>query len=227
MVNIEIVPAILRQSFEDIEHDWNFIARETNHIQIDVTDGVFAGLGSFRDLRRFKQLNESFKAELHMMVHNPGSYVDAIADLNPARSVFHIEAFEGGENIKMVFDKLRSSTQTELGLALNPASPIEWLEENLDLADFILFMSYNPGIANQPLDSGIFPKLAEFRQKHPQAKIAIDGHVNKETLDGFIKSGARILYANTAIFGAGEPKENLRQLQLLAQAIGQEIGKGK
>jgi pentose-5-phosphate-3-epimerase len=48
--------------------------------------------------------------------------------------------------------------------------------------------------------------------------IAVDGHVSKETVSHFVASGARILCANTAIFGAGNPVENMRQLKLLAQA---------
>lgn len=218
MSQIEVVPAILHSTFETIKQDWEIIQSQTDHIQIDITDGIFAGDQSFRDIRRLKQLVNSHKVDLHLMVHNPGQYVDDVIDLNPARCVFHIEAFADGSNANTVVQKLRSATQAELGLAINPSSPLEWLEEHLATTDFVLFMAYNPGWANQPIDPAIYTKLATFHSLHESGRIAIDGHVNRETVKDFVTYGATILYANTSIFASGSPQENLKQLQLLANA---------
>ena len=219
MQKIEVVPAILRSTFEMIKEDWEKVEDAALHLQIDVTDGLFAGDPSFRDVVRFKQLRDSEKAELHMMVQTPADYVDAIVDLNPARCVFHLEAFEGKSSIKAVYQKLRENTQSELGLALNPESPAQWLEEHLDMLDFVLFMGYAPGWPNQELNETVVTKIGAFRDMHPEVRIGVDGHVNKETVEQFVKAGASILYANTALFGAGDPVENLKQLQLLAEAV--------
>ncbi|MDP3997444.1 MAG: hypothetical protein U1C49_01735 [Candidatus Andersenbacteria bacterium] len=216
--SVEVVPAILRKTYEKLEEDWEKVRHGTNHIQVDITDGVFAGDGSFRDIRRLKQLVESQKTDLHLMVHTPANYVDDVIDLNPARCIFHIEAFEGTGDTKMVYEKLRSATQSELSLALNPDSPMIWLEEHLSMIDFVTFLGYMPGFANQEIDPRIFNKIAEFRAKNKEARIAVDGHVDKETIGYYVKSGASLLYTNTAIFGSGEPQENLKQLQLLAEA---------
>lgn len=218
MQNIEVVPAILRSTYECIEEDWDKIAEAALHVQIDITDGVFAGEPAFREVRRFKRLPGSDKIELHMMVHTPAHYVDDIIDLNPARCIFHVEAFEGTDGVRAVYEKLRAETQSELGLAINPESPSQWLEEHLDLIDYVLFMGYAPGWANQPLDERVYTKIGAFCDKHPDKRIAVDGHVNKETVEPFVKAGASILCANTAVFGEGNPVENLRQLQLLAEA---------
>src|SRR5438045_2922292 len=111
MSAIEIVPAILRRTWEGIEEDWQKVFRAATHIQIDITDGIFAGDGTYRDLRRFKQLPEHDKIELHMMVHTPGNFVDEIIDLNPARCIFHVESFTGTSDIEFVYAKLRENTQ--------------------------------------------------------------------------------------------------------------------
>lgn len=219
---VEIVPAILRTTFEAIQKDWNAVLDVADHIQIDVTDGIFAGEGSWRYLRRLKQLPKSEKIELHMMVHTPAHYVGDIVDLNPARCVFHLEAFTGTGDVISVHEKLRGATQSELGLALNPDSPIERLEEYLSLLNYVLFMGYAPGWANQPLAPGVFRRIGAFRDKHKAVRIAVDGHVTKETVAPYVKAGATILCANTAIFGQGEPAENWRQLTLLAQAADSE-----
>lgn len=214
---IEIVPAILRKTYEGIVEDWHKIMQVPNHIQLDITDGIFAGDGTFREIRRFKQLPKSEKIELHMMVHTPANFVDDIVDLSPARCVFHLESFEGTGDIEFVYEKLRSTTQAELALAINPESPNERLEEQLHLVDYVLFMGYNPGWANQPVNQIVFTKIGQFHDKHPSTPIAVDGHVAKDTVEDYVKAGANILCANTAIFGQGNPEENYQQLQLLAQ----------
>ncbi len=219
---VEIVPAILRPTYESIVEDWKKIYHLPNHIQIDITDGIFAGEGTFRDIRRFKQLPESDKIELHMMVHTPGHYVDDIINLNPARCVFHLESFAGTGDIRFVYEKLRAETQTELALALNPDSPNERLEEHLDLVHYVLFMGYNPGWPNQPVNPMVYVKVGQFRARHPHIPIAVDGHVDKETVEPYVAAGARILCSNTAIFGRGDPAENYHQLQLLALAASKE-----
>jgi ribulose-phosphate 3-epimerase len=216
---IEIVPAILRATFEKIAEDWQKIHTAAEHIQIDITDGIFAGDGSFRELRRFKQLPEARKIELHLMVHTPGNFVDDIVDLNPARVVFHIESFAGSNDIDFIYKKLRAATQAELALAINPPSPTPWLEEHLALIDYVMFMGYHPGWANQPLAEGVYNKIDDFHKQHPDIRIAVDGHVGKETIPHFVAAGATILCANTSIFGKGNPVENMRQLQLLAEAV--------
>lgn len=216
---IEIVPAILRATLEGIVRDWKIIEPVAEHVQIDITDGVFAGDGTFRDVQFFKRLPNSQKIELHMMVQRPSDYVDAVIDLLPARCVFHLEAFSGGEHVTDVYTRLRTGTpQTELALALNPETPTERVEEYLPSVQYAFFMGYNPGWAGQPVNPNVFPKIAQFHSMYPEIPIAVDGHVGKDTMEDFVKAGARILCANSSIFKEGNPKENYEQLRLLAHA---------
>lgn len=215
-MTVEVVPAILRRTYEGIAEDWEKIYRVANHIQIDITDGVFAGDGSFRQVKQFTRLPQFQKIELHMMVHTPANFVDDIINLNPARCVFHVEAFAGTSDIEFVYTKLRQQTQAQLGLALNPASPNQWLEDHAHFIDYALFMGYSPGWAGQALDPMVFVKMGQFKEKHPDMPMAVDGHVDKGTIELYVKAGATILCANSSVFKEGNPVENLRQLQLLA-----------
>ena len=217
-MSVEIVPAILRTTFEKIAEDWETVREAATHIQIDVTDGIFAGDGTFRDIRRFKQLPDSEKCELHLMVHTPAHFVDDVVDFAPARCIFHIESFAGTGDLSGVYGKFRAETQTQLALAINPESPTAWLTEQLEHVDFVLFMGYNPGWANQPINQSVYRKIAAFHEQHPQIPIAADGHVDRETVEPYVAAGSSILCANTSIFGAGNPQENVAQLSLLAEA---------
>lgn len=216
---IEIVPAILRATLEGIVHDWEIIEPVAEHIQLDVTDGVFAGDGTFRDVRFFKRLPNSTKIELHMMVQKPSDYVDDVIDLAPARCVFHLEAFIDGGHVQEVYKQLRVGLpSTELALAVNPETPTERLEEYLPLVNYAFFMGYNPGWSGQPVNPMVFPKIAQFHNMYPEMPIAVDGHVGKDTIADFVKAGATILCANSSIFKEGNPRENYEQLKLFAHA---------
>ncbi len=218
-MSIEIVPAILRATWEGIREDWDKVKDVASHIQIDITDGIFAGDGTFRQVRQFKKLAKIAKAELHFMVHTPANFVDDVIDLNPARCIFHVESFSGTGDLRLMYEKLREHTQTELALALNPESPNQWLEEHVSLVDYVMFMGYSPGWANQPIQTIVYKKIAEFAKKHPGIPIAVDGHVSKETIPEYVAAGASILCANTSVFGQGDPRENIKQLQLLGEGV--------
>ncbi len=214
---VEVVPAILRRTYEGIAADWARVYTAALHVQIDITDGIFAGEGTFRDITRFKQLPSYDKIELHMMVHTPINYLTEIVALDPARCIFHLESFAGTDDLIGLYQSLRERTGAELALAINPETPADYLEEYVRRLHFVLFMGYNPGWANQPINEKVFNKIARWKARHPALPIAVDGHVNKETVGRYVASGATRLAANTAIFGAGDPVENLQHLQLLAE----------
>ncbi|MAF80424.1 hypothetical protein CL628_00235 [bacterium] len=212
-MSIEIVPAILRRTYERIAEDWDKVHTLASHIHIDVTDGVFAGDGTFRDVRHFKRLPDSQKIELHMMVHNPDHYIDDVADLNPARCLFHIEAFADGGHIDETYTQLRSNSSSELGLAINPDTPWQWLEEQLPRIDFVLFMGVKPGYGGAPLEEKVFRNMGAFHKQHPDVPITVDGSVNLTTVPKFVAAGATILCANSAIFEGEPPQVNIARLQ--------------
>ncbi|OGY37222.1 MAG: hypothetical protein A3E36_01340 [Candidatus Andersenbacteria bacterium RIFCSPHIGHO2_12_FULL_45_11b] len=221
--SVEIVPAILRTTYEKIAEDWEKVARAARHIQIDVTDGIFAGEKSFLDIKRLEHLPASpagdppnGRIELHMMVQTPAEYVEDIIDLNPARCVFHIEAFLGTMDLPFVYNTIGEYTSAEMGIAINPDTNIDRLTEYLPIVQYVLFMGYTPGFAGQEINPNVFKKISDFHIAHPAITIAVDGHVDKATIPQYAKAGASIFCSNTAIFGAGNPEENMKQLALLA-----------
>ncbi|PIT97725.1 MAG: hypothetical protein COT71_04565 [Candidatus Andersenbacteria bacterium CG10_big_fil_rev_8_21_14_0_10_54_11] len=215
----EVVPAILRPTFAEIATDWNAVVRHAEHVQIDITDGIFAGTGTFRDLIQFRQLPAAQKIELHLMVHDPLSYRDAIRKLAPARCVFHVEAFPDARAVQDLYDELRRVPGIALGLAINPTTPLTALDPVIDAIDYILFMGYEPGQANQPLQPDVLKNISTFQQQHGHVPIAVDGHVTRKTIPDYLRAGAKILCANTAIFGIGDPAENIRILRTIALTI--------
>lgn len=223
MRDLEIVPAILRNTFEKIAEDWNKVAEIAEHIQIDSTDGVFAGEKGFLDIVRLRDLpHAERKIEMHMMVQHPADFVDDMIELNPSRCIFHLEAFLGTTDLPFVYNTIGEYTSADMGIAINPDTPIERLTEFLPLVQFVLFMGYKPGIAGQAIDKTVFEKIRAFHEQYPAITLAADGHVGKDTIMEYSHAGISRFCANTALFGSGNPEENMRELLALAQEAAEE-----
>jgi ribulose-phosphate 3-epimerase len=113
-------------------------------------------------------------------------------------------------------------------VVINPATPVETLSEVLDLVDYVLVMSVNPGFGAQEFIPGSAHKirrLAEIRaQRGLSYRIEVDGGVAEETAPLVVRAGAEILVAGNAVFGHGDPKGNAqRLLRAAAEAAMQKV----
>jgi ribulose-phosphate 3-epimerase len=101
-------------------------------------------------------------------------------------------------------------------VVLNPATPVETLSEVLDLVDYVLVMSVNPGFGGQKFIRGALSKikkLAEIREyRRLNYRIEVDGGVALDTVADVVRAGAEILVAGNAVFGRGDPKSNAQNL---------------
>jgi ribulose-phosphate 3-epimerase len=102
------------------------------------------------------------------------------------------------------------------GVVINPATPVESLSEVLDIVDYVLVMSVNPGFGGQKFIPGAphkIRRLVEIRaQRKLKYRIEIDGGVTLDTVSEIVRAGAEILVAGNAVFGQGDPKTNAEKL---------------
>jgi ribulose-phosphate 3-epimerase len=102
------------------------------------------------------------------------------------------------------------------GVVINPATPVETLSEVLDLVDYILVMSVNPGFGGQkfiPATAHKIARLANLRAEHRlDYRIEVDGGIDLATIPEVVRAGAEILVAGNAVFGKGDPKTNAEKL---------------
>jgi ribulose-phosphate 3-epimerase len=102
------------------------------------------------------------------------------------------------------------------GAVINPATPVETLSEVLDIVDYVLVMSVNPGFGGQkfiPSTVHKMRRLAELRSERGlNYRIEVDGGVALETVGEVVRAGAEILVAGNAVFGKGDPKKNAQEL---------------
>ena len=113
-------------------------------------------------------------------------------------------------------------------MVINPATPVETLSEVLDIVDYVLVMSVNPGFGAQQFIPSTLHKmrrLAEIRsQRGLTYRIEVDGGVALETVADVVRAGAEILVAGNAVFGHGDPTRNAQDLlKAAAEAALQKV----
>lgn len=183
-------------------------------LHIDVMDGHFVpnltfGAPMIRALRRLT----SMPLDVHLMVERPERYLGEFADAGASVFTFHPEA--------TIHVQRHLATARQLGmragLALNPSTPLALLEEVLDDVDLVLIMSVNPGYGGQSYLPQSTDKIRRTRalldRRRSPAALQVDGGVTAETIAEAWGAGADTFVAGTAVFGAADPAEAVRDLK--------------
>lgn len=182
-------------------------------IHVDIMDGHFVpnmtiGPPVVKSLRRATDL----PLDCHLMIEHPDEYIPAFADAGANWISVHYEACR---HLDRTLHHVRDHG-CQVGVVINPATPVGFLTEVLDLVDYVLVMSVNPGFGAQKFIPSTLHKmrqLAEIRAARGlKFGIEVDGGVSLETIVEVVRAGAEILVAGNAVFGSGDPTSNARNL---------------
>jgi len=183
-------------------------------LHVDVMDGRFVpnltfGAPLIKALRRFTEA----PLDVHLMVVEPERYISEYADLGVRTFTFHPEATI---HVQRQLAAVRERGM-EAGLALNPGSPLALVEEVVPDLDLLLVMSVNPGYGGQAYLPGASEKISRCRalldRCRSAATLEVDGGITTETIASAWRAGADTFVAGTAIFGAPDIADAVRQLQ--------------
>jgi len=211
---IELAPSILSADFARLA-DQIQAATEggASLMHLDVMDGHFVpnitiGPPVVASIRKHTNL----PLDCHLMIDSPDEFIPAFADAGANWVSVHQEACI---HLNRTLEHIREHNM-QVGVVLNPATPVETLTEVLDIVDYVLVMSVNPGFGGQKFIRGALHKiasLARIRQARGlDYRIEVDGGVSLETVGDIVRSGAEILVAGNAVFGKGDPKKQAEQL---------------
>jgi len=211
---IELAPSILSADFARLGEQVRAAAEGgASVIHVDVMDGHFVpnltiGPPVVKSLRKVTEL----PLDCHLMIENPDEFIPVFADAGVDWMSVHQEACR---HLNRTLHLIKSH-DCLAGVVINPATPVESLAEVLDIVDYVLVMSVNPGFGAQqfiPSTLHKMRKLAEIRsQRRLTYRIEVDGGVAPDTVADVVRSGAEILVAGNAVFGHGDPKKNAEQL---------------
>jgi ribulose-phosphate 3-epimerase len=159
-----------------------------------------------------KAIASDVPLDCHLMIENAERYIPAFADAGADWISVHQEACV---HLHRTLEMIKSRN-LRAGVVLNPATPISTITEVLDMVDFVLVMSVNPGFGGQkfiPATLEKVKKLAAIRQTlKNDYEIEIDGGVALDTIAQIAHAGAEILVAGNAIFAQGDAKLNTERL---------------
>ena len=211
---IELAPSILSADFAHLAEQVH-AAEEGGAavLHVDVMDGHFVpnitiGPLVVRSLRKATKL----PLDCHLMIEDPDKYIADFAEAGADWISVHQEACV---HLHRTLDCIRQH-KCRAGVVLNPATPVETLSEVLDMVDYVLVMSVNPGFGAQKFIPGSLQKISRLTklraERNLNYRIEVDGGVALDTVQKVVRAGAEILVAGNAVFGKGDPAANAQAL---------------
>jgi len=219
---IELAPSILSADFARLaEQVQQAVEGGATLLHVDVMDGHFVpnltiGPPVVASLRKATNL----PLDVHLMIEDPDRYIPAFLDAGADWISVHQEVCV---HLNRTLAFLRQHNVVG-GVVLNPATPVHTLEEVLDMVDYVLIMSVNPGFGGQKFIPGALGKIRKLvaarNDRRLNFRIEVDGGVSLENVGEIVRAGAEILVAGNSIFGRGDPKSNTESLLKAATEAG-------
>lgn len=211
---IELAPSILSADFARLAEQVNAAVQGgATVVHFDVMDGHFVpnltiGPPVLKSLRKAVQV----PIDCHLMIENPDLYIPAFAEAGANWISVHQEACV---HLNRTLNLIKSHGCLA-GVVINPATPVDTLTEVLDLADFVLVMSVNPGFGAQQFIPSVLEKVRKLvamrNTTRTNFRIEMDGGMALDTIGDAIRAGVEIIVAGNAVFGHGDPAHNAREL---------------
>ena len=212
---IEIVPSILSADFARLADEIASVERGgAKMLHVDVMDGHFVpnitlGPPVVESIRKATHLH----LDCHLMIADPDRYVADFVDAGANSVSVHYEACR---HLDGTLGTIRSKGAMA-GIVLNPATPVSVLEDVLEVADYVLLMSVNPGFGGQKLIPYVLNKVRKLHWMRQDKKlnlpIEIDGGVHRENLAEVVRAGCDWIVTGSAIFHSGDAEAEVRWMR--------------
>ena len=203
--SVLIAPSILSADFAKLGTEIEAVeAAGADWIHVDVMDGHFVpnitiGPAVVKALRA--HAGKPF--DVHLMISPVDPYLEAFADAGADGLTVHPES---GPHVHRTLQQIRKLGK-KAGVVLNPGTPVDALDNLMDLVDLILIMSVNPGFGGQSFIESQLAKIEAARKRIDATgrdiALEVDGGITPETARRAIAAGATVLVAGTAVFQGG------------------------
>ncbi len=210
-----IAPSVLAADFRNLSKDFEMVNQsEADWFHIDIMDGRFVPNISFglSLMPAIKDLAQK-PLDVHLMIEQPELYVEEFAKQGADILTVHAEACPHlHRNIQQI-----KSLGVKAGVAINPGTPIQLIEDVLEEVDLICMMSVNPGFGGQKFIYRTLHKITELRKKCDERNlnpfIEVDGGVGLQNAESIVKAGADVLVAGSSVFKSNNPIQTIEQLK--------------
>ena len=206
-----VAPSILSADFSRIGAEIQDVEKGgCDLIHVDVMDGHFVpnltiGPPVIRGIRKATAL----PLDVHLMIDEPLRYVDDFKKAGSDWLTIHVEATPKiEETLKAI-----KSKGMKAGISLRPKTPLQSIEPFLKWVDLVLVMTVEPGFGGQAFMPDMIEKKVKVLRPKFSGMISVDGGINPQTAKVSLAAGADILVAGTAIFGAKDRAQAIKELR--------------
>jgi ribulose-phosphate 3-epimerase len=216
---IQIVPSILSADFARLGEEIAKVERGgAAMLHVDVMDGHFVpnltlGPPVVKSIRKITNLI----LDVHLMIEDPDTYAPIFIEAGADQVSVHYEA---ARHLDRTLHLIRHHG-ARAGVVLNPGTPVSLLEDVLDILDYVLIMSVNPGFGGQEFIPNSLNKIRQLdrmrRERRLNFAIEIDGGVSHDNVETIVRAGCNWLVAGSHVFNSADATATVKEMQQLAE----------
>lgn len=214
-----IAPSLLAADFTRLDRDVAMVEQSrADWLHLDVMDGRFVPNISFGMfiVQAIRKISAK-PLDVHLMIVEPERYIEPFRAAGADIITVHYEACH---HLHRTLQQIKD-TGAKAGVALNPHTSVELLEDVLEDLDLVCIMSVNPGFGGQKFIYRSIPKIARLRQMAEERNlyplIEVDGGVGLQNAEKILQAGADVLVAGSSVFGAENPTDAIARMKDIGQ----------
>jgi ribulose-phosphate 3-epimerase len=224
---LEVVPAVLPKNFAELEEKLEFLKGVATSVQIDITDGKFAGVASWPLAKHDENFEaivreergmpfwEDFEFEFDLMIKDPFSFIPDLIAAGATKIILHAASIDLDSD-QLLLDQLRTEGIVQVGIAFENDAEEELIREFLPYADFVQCMGIAKiGYQGQAFDPRVVDQIKWIRNELPTMPIAVDGGMNLDTAALVADAGATKVVVGSYLLQSQNPLESVREMQNL------------
>jgi ribulose-phosphate 3-epimerase len=216
---VQIVPSILSADFAHLAAEIERVERGgATMLHVDIMDGHFVpnltiGPPVVESIRKITRS----RLDVHLMIDDPDRFAPIFIQACADQVSVHQEAcVHLNRTVRMI-----QSEGALAGVVLNPATPVAMLDEILDVADYVLIMSVNPGFGGQQFIPRALDKVRELsrsrQERRLQFSIEIDGGITLDNLPDVVRAGCDWIVTGSSVFHTSDPAATVAEMRQIAQ----------
>ncbi len=210
-----IAPSVLAADFSNLKKDFDMVNQSNaDWFHVDVMDGRFVPNISFgMDIVKTMKGIAEKPLDVHLMIVEPDKYLEDFRNAGADVLTVHYEACTHLHRTLGYIKELGAKA----GVAVNPHTPVELLDDVLEMADMVCIMSVNPGFGGQKFIYQTLSKIRRLKERITERNlntlIEIDGGVGLQNAEEILKAGADVLVAGSSVFKSEDPIDTIDRLK--------------